>query len=132
MVWAILVAVGVAVVSATLFAARFTRRKSADEIVEHLEIATDPNDPWAAWKPRSFDEVDRPRPRVWPVLAAITGLVMVGAGFAGARQTLWAQTAEPAAAGAAPQPYTVEVDIPATPTPKPTPTPPPPTPKPTV
>jgi hypothetical protein len=131
MVWAVLVAVGVAVVSMTLFGARLTRRPSTDRIVDDLEIDPDPNDPWAAWRPRPFEEIDRPRPRIWPVLAAFTGLVMVGAGFAGARQTLWATPAATAGVVATPQAYTVEVDIPATPTPKPTPTPAPPTPAPT-
>src|SRR5688572_13634306 len=127
MVWAVLVAVGVAVVSMTLFGARLTRRPSTDRIVEDIDVEADPNDPWAAWRPRPFEEIDRPRPRIWPVLAALTGLVMVGAGFAGARQTLWTTPAASADVIATPRPYTVEVDIPATPSPKPTPTP---TPKP--
>lgn len=131
MVWAVLVAVGVAIVSMTLFGARLTRRPAEDRIVEDLDTP-DPNDPWAAWRPRPFEELDRPRQRIWPVLAALTGLVMVGAGFAGARQTLWATPAADAEAIATPRPYTVEVDIPATPSPKPTPKPtPPPTPPPT-
>ena len=123
MVWAVLVAVGVAVISMTLFGARLTRRPKQDSIVEHLDEDVDPNDPWAAWKPREFEELDRPRPRLWPVGAAITGLVMIGAGFAGARQTLWAAPAEASSAEvlATPHPYTVKVDVPATPTLKPTP-----------
>jgi hypothetical protein len=122
MVWAVLVAVGVAVVSMTLFGARITRRPApADRIVEDIE-ASDPGDPWAAWKPRPFEELDRPRPRLWPVGAALTGLVMVGAGFAGARQTLWATAAAEAPDNiTTPRPYIVQVDIPPTPTPKPTP-----------
>jgi hypothetical protein len=122
MVWAALVALGVAVVSMTLFGARLTRKPHADRIVPDLEEA-DPNDPWAAWKPRPFEELDRPRPRIWPVLSAFTGLVLVGAGFAGARQTLWATEAASQDVGNMPKPYTVQVDIPATPTLKPTPTP---------
>lgn len=122
MVWAFLVAVGVAVVSMTLFGARLTRRPTQDRIVEEI-VASDPNDPWAAWKPRSFEELDRPRPRIWPVLSAFTGLVLVGAGFAGARQTLWATEAASPDEGNMPKPYTVQVDIPATPTMKPTPKP---------
>jgi hypothetical protein len=140
MVWAVLVAVGVAIVSMTLFGARLTRRPVKDSIVDNLETEADPNDPWAAWKPRPFEELDRPRPRVWPVMAAFTGLVLMGAGFAGARQTLWAApTADASTTQAAvvtPRPYTVQVDIPPTPTPKPTPvptpTPVPATPKPVV
>jgi hypothetical protein len=134
MVWAVLVAVGVAVVSMTLFGAKLTRRPTEDRIVEDLEAA-DPGDPWAAWKPRPFEELDRPRPRVWPVLCAFTGLALVGAGLAGARQTLWTAETTTAAADGVPRPYTVQVDIPATPTlkptPAPTPTPAPRTPAPT-
>lgn len=124
MIWAVLVAVGVAVVSMTLFGARITRRPSPeDRIVADLEAA-DPDDPWASWRPRPFEEIERRRPRLWPVGTALTGLVMVGAGFAGARQTLWTT----AAAGEAtelttPEPYIVQVKIPPTPTPKPTPKP---------
>ena len=121
MVWAILVAAGVAVVSMTLFGARITKRPQQDLIVESIE--SDPNDPWAAWKPRDFEEMDRPRPRIWPILSAFTGLALVGAGFAGARQTLWATEAAQPTLGAIPSPYTVQVDIPATPTLKPTPKP---------
>lgn len=136
MVWAVLVAVGVAVVSMTLFGARITRRPGpVDHIVEDLEVA-DPSDPWAAWKPRPFEEMDRPRPRLWPVGAALTGLVMVGAGFAGARQTLWTTASADAPSITTPRPYIVQVDIPPTPTlkptPKPTPTPVPATPAPQV
>lgn len=123
MVWAVLVAVGVAVVSMTLFGARITRRPPpADRIVDDIEDA-DPSDPWAAWKPRPFEEMDRPRPRLWPVGAALTGLVMVGAGFAGARQTLWTTAAADTPAITTPRPYVVQVDIPPTPTLKPTPVP---------
>jgi hypothetical protein len=137
MVWAVLVAVGVAVVSMTLFGARITRRPPpADRIVDDIDTS-DPSDPWAAWKPRPFEELDRPRPRLWPVGAALTGLVMVGAGFAGARQTLWATAAaDTPDAITTPRPYIVQVEIPPTPTPKPTPvptaTPAPATPKPQV
>ena len=123
MVWAVLVAVGVAVVSMTLFGARITRRPPpVDKIVDDLE-SPDPSDPWAAWKPRPFEEMDRPRPRRWPVGAALTGLVMVGAGFAGARQTLWTTATADAPSITTPRPYIVQVDIPPTPTVKPTPKP---------
>ena len=124
MIWAVLVAVGVAVVSMTLFGARITRRPGPDDrIVADLEV-TDPDDPWAAWKPRPFEEIDRRRPRLWPVGTALTGLVMVGAGFAGARQTLWTTAAADAAPDlTTPEPYIVQVKIPPTPTPKPTPKP---------
>jgi hypothetical protein len=137
MVWAVLVAVGVAVISMTLFGVRLTRKPShMDRIVDDL-ATSDPDDPWAAWKPRPLDELDRPRARLWPVGAALTGLVMIGAGFAGARQTLWASpTSAGPVGGATPKPYVVQVEIPETPTPKPTPrptaTPVPATPRPTV
>lgn len=136
MVWAVLVAIGVAVVSMTLFGARITRRPAPlDRIVEDIE-APDPADPWAAWKPRPFEELDRPRPRLWPIGAALTGLVMVGAGFAGARQTLWTTATAGSPEITTPRPYIVQVDIPPTPTleptPVPTPTPAPATPKPQV
>jgi hypothetical protein len=136
MVWAVLVAIGVAVVSMTLFGARITRRPPpVDRIVDDIEIS-DPSDPWAAWKPRPFEELDRPRPRLWPVGAALTGLVLVGAGFAGARQTLWTTAAAEAPEITTPRPYIVQVDIPPTPTlkptPQPTPTPVPATPAPQV
>jgi hypothetical protein len=123
MIWAVLVALGVAIISMTLFGARITRRPAVhDRIVEDIE--TDPDDPWAAWKPREFHELDRQRPRVWPLGAALTGLVLVGAGFAGARQTLWASSVDAAApAIATPRPYVVQVDAPPIPTPKPTPAP---------
>lgn len=135
MVWAVLVAIGVAVVSMTLFGARITRRPAPmDRIVDDIE--SDPSDPWAAWKPRPFEEMDRPRPRLWPVGAALTGLVLVGAGFAGARQTLWTTATAEAPQITTPRPYIVQVDIPPTPTlkptPKPTPTPVPATPEPQV
>jgi hypothetical protein len=136
MVWAVLVAVGVAVVSMTLFGARITRRPTLDDHIVHDLEDADPNDPWAAWKPRPFEELDRPRPRLWPVGAAVTGLVLVGAGFAGARQTLWTASAEAAPEITTPQPYIVQVDLPPTPSPnptaKPTPTPAPATAKPQV
>jgi hypothetical protein len=126
MIWAVLVAVGVAVVSMTLFGARITRRPSPeDRIVADLEV-TDPDDPWAAWKPRPIDVIDEVRrPRLWPVGAALTGLLMVGAGFAGARQTLWTSAAADASDHelTTPEPYIVQVEIPPTPTPKPTPKP---------
>jgi len=134
MVWAVLVAVGVAVVSMTLFGARITRRPPPiDRIVDDIETS-DPSDPWAAWKPRPFEEMDRPRPRLWPVGTALTGLVLVGAGFAGARQTLWTTAAAAAPDITTPRPYIVQVEAPPTPTlsptPVPTPTPVPATPQP--
>lgn len=126
--WAALVALGVAVVSMTVFGARFTRTESEDPTGD-FDSATDPADPWAAWKPRPFEELERrPRPRLWPILAALTGLVMIGAGFAGARQNLWTQSATASAPDPTPHPLVVEVEaaqskatpVP-TPTPKPTP-----------
>ena len=120
MLWAALVAVGVGIVSMTIFGARLTRRPHD---AHHLEIdaETDPADPWAAWKPRPFEEIDRPRPRLWPLLAALTGLVLVGAGFAGAQRTLWAPVAAPAEP--TPHPYILEVEVSPTPAPTLAPTP---------
>ncbi len=124
MLWAVLGALGVAIVSMTVFGARLTRREKPDTVVEHLdalEDSPDPSDPWAAWKPRPFEELDRPRQRMWPLLAGLTGLVLVGAGFAGARETLGAG-ADPTATPPDPTvvPAQVEVAAPATPTPVPT------------
>lgn len=115
---------GVAIVSMTIFGARLTRRPR-DEIlaVEEFDVDADPNDPWAAWKPRPFQDMDRQRPRLWPLGAALTGLILVGAGVAGARETLWSETAaEPT--DPTPRPYLVEVEVAAAATAKPaTPTP---------
>lgn len=125
MVWAVLVAVGVAVVSMTLFGARITRRPTPeDRIVADLEVS-DSDDPWAAWKPRPIEDIDQVRrPRLWPVGTALTGLVMVGAGFAGARQTLWTTaSAGETSSLTTPEPYIVQVEVPPTPSPKPTPEP---------
>jgi hypothetical protein len=129
MVWGVLVALGVAIVSMTVFGARLTKR-AQDGIVESLEDDLDPNDPWAAWKPRPFEEHEkRPRPRVWPVLASLAGLVFVGAGFAGARQTP-ADSETTLAAPVLPTPKALTVDVEVTP--PPTPTPLPPTPRPVI
>jgi hypothetical protein len=133
MVWAILGAIGVAIVSMTIFGARLTKRSNPDTVVDHLdhlEESPDPSDPWAAWKPRPFEELDRPRPRMWPVLAGLTGLVLVGAGFAGARQTLGSAPV-PTPGDPTPVPGLVEVKAAATPTPA-TPSPQPATPRPVV
>jgi hypothetical protein len=129
MVWGSLVALGVAIVSMTVFGSRLTKR-SQDAIVDSLEDEVDPNDPWAAWKPRPFEEHEkRPRPRVWPVLASLTGLVFVGAGFAGARQGP-AENDATLAAPVLPTPSALTVDVEVTP--PPTPTPLPPTPRPVI
>jgi len=130
MVWAILVAAGVAVVSMTVFAAKLTRRNdpSTHDSVEFAPIV-DPADPWAAWKPRSsLDELDRPRPRIWPLLGALTGVVLLGAGLAGARQTIWATAAAPQTglgpiAEVTTRPDVVQVTVTDAPTPPPTPAP---------
>jgi hypothetical protein len=133
MVWAVLGAIGVAIVSMTIFGARLTRRSHPDTVVDHLDHldeSPDPSDPWAAWKPRPFEELDRPRPRMWPVLAGLTGLVLVGAGFAGARQTLGSAPL-PTPGDPTPVPGLVEVKAAPTPTPA-TPTPIPAAPRPVV
>jgi hypothetical protein len=130
MVWALLVAAGVAVVCMTLFAAKLTR-KPDPRTQDSIEFApvVDPNDPWASWRPRSsFDELDRPRPRLWPLLGALTGIVLLGAGLAGARQTIWASAAAPKTAlgpiaEVTTQPDIVQVTVTDAPTPPPTPEP---------
>jgi len=129
MLWPILVAGGVAVVTMTIFAARLTRKHNLVPAETEFTPSVDPNDPWAAWKPRSsFDELDRPRPRLWPLLGALTGLVLVGAGLAGVRQTMWGRAAGPTTAmGAIAQvtsrPDVVQVTVTDAPTPPPTPEP---------
>lgn len=130
MLWALLVAGGVAVVSMTIFAARLTRKpdlRTRDSV--EFEPAIDPADPWAAWKPRSsFDELDRPRPRMWPLIGALTGIVVMGAGLAGARETIWATSAAPTTglgpvAEVTSKPDVVQVTVTDAPTPPPTPAP---------
>src|SRR5437879_13049768 len=84
--WAGLVAIGVAVASMAIFAARLTRRSSArDTAVEEFVPSADPDDPWAAYRPRPFEDVERRRPRVWPAVAGVFGLVLVAGGVVGAR-----------------------------------------------
>jgi hypothetical protein len=130
MVWALLVAGGVAVVSMTVFAAKLTR-KADPRTQDSVEFApvVDPADPWAAWQPRSsFDDLDKPRPRLWPLLGALTGIVLLGAGLAGARQTIWATSAAPKTglgpiAQVTTQPDIVQVTVTDAPTPPPTPAP---------
>lgn len=124
MLWAALVAGGVAIVSMAIFAARLTR-KPVDDPHDDLVLPPseiDPEDPWAAWEPRPFEDHERPpRPRFWPVLAALTGLVLVGGGLAGSRYS--PSQPQAAAADMAPEPYLIEVKVSPTPTPPPTPTP---------
>jgi hypothetical protein len=132
MLWAALVAGGVAVVSMAIFGARLTRRP--EEIQpDDLAPPVDPDDPWAAWRPRPFEDHDRPpRPRLWPVLASLTGLVLVGGGLAGARQSF--NQPEALASDTTPQPFILQVKATPTPTPFSTPSPKPtaPPPKPTA
>jgi len=129
MLWALLFAGGVAVVTMTIFAARLTRKPDRVRAETEFAPVIDPADPWAAWKPRSsFEELDRPRPRLWPLLGALTGVVLVGAGFAGARETIWATAASPTTglgpvAEVTTQPDVVQVTVTDAPTPPPTPQP---------
>jgi len=131
MLWAALVAGGVAIVSMAIFGARLTR-KPEDDAPEDFAVPAldaDPNDPWSAWKPRPFEELDRPpRPRLWPVMASLTGLVLVGGGLAGARNTISQPDVQ--AADSTPEPFMIEVKVTPTPTPPITPTPKPATPRP--
>ncbi len=130
MLWAALVAGGVAIVSMAIFGARLTRRN--DELHDEIVPSLDPDDPWAAWRPRPFEDHDRPaRPRLWPVLTSLTGLVLVGGGLAGARQNF--DRPEAIASNSSPEPYMIEVQVTPSPTPVPTPVPTPaPTRKPVV
>jgi hypothetical protein len=121
MLWAALVAGGVAIVSMAIFGARLTRKAEPD-IHDDLIVSPDPDDPWAAWRPRPMEELDSPpRPRLWPVLASLTGLVLVGGGLAGARQSL--EKPETLASDQALEPYQLEVKVTPSPTPIPTPVP---------
>jgi hypothetical protein len=126
MVWALLVAAGVAVVCMTLFAAKLTKRDPRTQDSVEFAPVVDPSDPWAAWQPRSsFDDLDKPRPRLWPLLGALTGIVLLGAGLAGARQTIWATAAQPKTAlgpiaEVTTQPDIVQVQVTDAPTPAPT------------
>lgn len=121
MLWAALVAGGVAIVSMAIFGARLTRKQEPDPH-DDLVASPDPEDPWAAWRPRPIEELDAPpRPRLWPVLASLTGLVLVGGGLAGARQSF--EKPETLATDATPEPYLLEVKVTPTPTAAPTPTP---------
>ncbi len=129
MVWAYLVAGGVAVVAMTIFAARLTRKNQPTHHETEFTPSVDPNDPWAAWQPRSsFDELDRPRPRLWPLLGALTGLVVFAAGLTGMRQTMWGRAETPASAmgeiaQVTSRPDVVQVTVTDAPTPPPTPEP---------
>ncbi|HYZ93492.1 MAG TPA: hypothetical protein VFA34_14050 [Actinomycetota bacterium] len=119
MLWAALVAGGVAIVSMAIFGARLTRKPEPDPH-DDLVASPDPDDPWAAWRPRPIEELDSPpRPRLWPVLASLTGLVLVGGGLAGARQTF--EKPETLAADTEVEPYQLEVTVTPSPTPVPTP-----------
>jgi hypothetical protein len=134
MLWAALVAGGVAIVSMAIFGARLTRKPEDDPQTDLVLPATDvdPSDPWAAWQPRPFEDLDRvQRPRMWPVMASLTGLILVGGGLAGARQAITEPDIQ-AAADSTPEPFTIEVKVTPTPTPVSTPTPRPATPKPAV
>lgn len=121
MVWAGLVASGVAVATMAIFAARLTRRRAADAVSdEEFVPSTDPEDPWAAYRPRPFQEVERRRPRMWPAVAGVFGLVLVAGGVVGARQSTEITTVD---ALPTTRPYIVDVRPPATPTPIVTPAP---------
>jgi hypothetical protein len=122
MVWAGLVALGVAVVSMTMFGARLTRRRKAEAAHDEEFIpSADPDDPWSAYKPRPFVEVERRRPRIWPALVGVFGIVLVAGGVVGARQSAQLDTLD-----AAPTAHPAMVTV----TPQVTPTPPPPSPTP--
>lgn len=117
LLWAGLVAAGVAVASMAVFAARLTKARSAGPTPEEEFVpSTDPDDPWAAYRPRPFQEVERRRPRMWPAVAGVFGLVLVGGGMVGARQSAELTTVE-----ALPTAKPSLVDVTLQSTPKPTP-----------
>src|SRR5438046_2829541 len=110
MVWAGLVALGVAVASMAIFAARLTRRHAAEAApAEEFVPSADPEDPWAAYRPRPFDDVERRRPRMWPAVAGVFGLVLVAGGVVGARQSTQLATLD---AAPTTRPYIVDVKPP--------------------
>lgn len=106
--WSGVFALGVAVVTMTAFAAWLTRRPGPDQADEDDFIpSADPDDPWSAYRPRPFQDMDRRRPRRWPAVTALVGLVLVGGGIAGARQSptdLATPLTDPT-----PRPYMIEV-----------------------
>jgi len=119
--WAALVAAGVAVAAMAIFAARLTRRQSAAEKhAEEFVPSADPDDPWAAYRPRPFEDVERRRPRMWPAVAGVFGLVLVAGGVVGARQSTTVATLD---TGPTTRPYIVDVKTPETPAPTLVPTP---------
>jgi hypothetical protein len=120
MIWAGLVALGVAVASMAIFAARLTRRRAPDVVPEEEFVpSSDPSDPWAAYRPRPFDEVERHRPRMWPAVAGVFGLVLVAGGVVGARQSTQLTSVDTAPTT---KPYIVDVKPPSTPAPTAAPT----------
>jgi hypothetical protein len=106
----------------TMFGARLTRRRRvAAPPDEEFMPSADPDDPWSAYKPRPFVEGERRRPRVWPALVGVFGIVLVAGGVVGARQSAQLDTLD-----AAPTAHPAMVTV----TPQVTPTPPPPSPTP--
>jgi hypothetical protein len=104
-----------------IFSARLTRRRSPLHAApEEFVPSADPEDPWAAYRPRPFDDVERRRPRMWPVVAGVFGLVLVAGGVVGARQSTQFATVD---AAPTTKPYLVDVRPPSTPKPTPAPTP---------
>lgn len=117
----LLVLVGAAVVVATVFVARRTRH-------EHVPAPDlEPDDPWAAFRPRSDEEIEREaRMRLWPIASFLSGIVLVLSGI------LIAQSPGRSPAGEV-GPFVIELPTESpdpqvvaagAPTPTPTPTPP--------
>lgn len=124
MFWAVIVAAGVAVVSMTFFATWLTRRQAPEPPVEEFSPSPDPTDPWAAYRPRPFEDmIERPRPRLWPLVTGLVGLVLVGGGIAGARQNASLEAIAPLAPTQAPSTFVLEVEETPPPTAAPTATP---------
>lgn len=83
----------------------------------------DPDDPLGDFRPRSLAEIEAERPRRWPVVGALLGILLVSGGLLSVPP---ADSSEEATAGTpAPSgsPYLVDVRIASAPSPSPTPSP---------
>lgn len=102
----VLIVCGTGVVLATVLLARRTRYRPA-------EPASPSDDPWAAYAPRSTEEIERDRPRLWPVAGALAGVVLVLGGLLAARTT----PATTVRLDATPTPLAIEIGAAASPSP---------------
>lgn len=109
MVPLVLIVAGTAVFGGTFLAARLTSHSGPM-----------PDDLWAA----PTDELERGRPRVWPVVSGLGGLVLVAGGLVGVQTTPAERLTDPDHATARPTLIEVRVaGLEATPDPSPEPTP---------